>query len=272
MTTRVADAMMQRFGELRFEPTQKRVRVAHGDAVVAETPHAVLVWEPRRIVPMYAFPAEDVRAELIAGPQVAIDGRPVLHPGIPFSAHSTPGRAFDVRVSGQVLEGAAFRPDDPEVAGLVVLDFDAFDTWHEEAEEIFAHPRSPYHRVDVRPSDRHVRVELDGEVLAESTRPMLVFETSLPPRFYLPVEDVVAPHRPSGTRTACPYKGWASYWSFGERRDLAWLYEDPLPDAVRIKGMVSFWDELVDVVVDGQRRGRPTTDFTEALKEEFGVG
>jgi uncharacterized protein (DUF427 family) len=272
MGMRVQDAMMQRFAELRYEPTEKRVRVVHGGEVVAETARAVLVWEPRRIVPTYAVPAEDVRADLVsAGPAHADTTRPVLHPGIPFSTHSTPGEVLDVQLGGKTCGGAAFRPSDPDLSGLVVLDFDAFDTWYEEAEEIFAHPRDPYHRVDARPSDRHVRVELDGEVLAESHRPVLVFETSLPPRFYLPAEDVVAPHVPSETRTACPYKGWASYWSFGRHTDLAWSYEDPLPDAARIKGLVSFWDELVDVVVEGTERGRPQTGFAQALKDEFGL-
>jgi uncharacterized protein (DUF427 family) len=266
--------MRQRFGELRFEPTEKRVRVEHGGLPVAQTDRAVLVWEPRRIVPAYAVPSEDLQVEPVpAGPaeQAAADDTRILHPGIPFSVHSTPGEVLDIHLGEQVLEGAGFRPSDPELDGLTVLDFNAFDTWYEEAEKIFSHPRDPYHRVDVRPSDRRVRIELDGEVLAESSRPMLLFETGLPPRFYLPVEDLVVGRTPTSTRTACPYKGWASYWSFGDRDDLAWSYEDPLPDALRIKGYVAFWDEVVEVVVDDTGRDRPQSDFTEALKDEFGL-
>lgn len=274
MATRVRDAQRQRFGELRFEPTEKRVRVAHEGRPVALTAAPVLVWEPRRIVPAYAVPLQDLHSEpLSAGPaeQPPADDARLLHPGIPFTEHSTAGEVLDVRAGDQVIPRAGFRPDDPDLDGLVVLDFDAFDTWYEEAEQIFAHPRDPYHRIDVRPSDRHVRIEHAGQVLAESDHPTLLFETGLPPRFYLPVEDVVAPFTPSDTRTACPYKGWASYWTFGDRTDLAWSYEDPLPDAAGIRGRLSFWDELVDVVVDDVDRERPHGAVAEAFKDELGL-
>ena len=138
-----------------------------------DTTRAVLLWEPRRIVPTYAVPSEDVAGEFSvseAPPQDA-DQHPVLHPGIPFAAHTTEGEAVDLTVGDETREGAGFRLEDPDLDGYVVLDFDAFDEWYEEDERNFGHPRNPFHRIDILHSSRHVKVELGGEVLAETTRP-----------------------------------------------------------------------------------------------------
>ncbi len=262
------DAMKQRRAELRHEPTEKRILVVHGDHVVADTTRAVLVWEPRRVVPSYAVPAADLRAELIPAAAADPSDKEILHPGISFAAHSASGEAFDIRVGGDVRRQAAFRLDDRDLADHVVLDFQAFDDWYEESERVVSHPRDPFHRVDVRQSERHVRVELDGELLAESARPMLLFETSLPTRFYLPVEDVAGTRLASERLTYCAYKGEASYWSFGDHKDVAWTYRDPLPDAVQIKGRIAFFDELVDVIVDGARRRRPDDGIAKSIVDE----
>jgi uncharacterized protein (DUF427 family) len=261
------DAMRGRLHALRHEPTERRVRAALGGEVVVDTLGAVLVWEPRRVVPSYAVPAADLRAELAPAAALEDAGAPVLHPGIPFGVHSAPGETLDVRVGGEMRARAAFRPADQDLAGLVVLDFFAFDAWHEEDEDLVGHPRDPYHRIDIRAASRHVRIERDGELLAESARPTLLFETSLPTRFYIPREDVAAPLGPSDRRTTCAYKGHASYFSVGGR-DLAWTYERPLREAAAIKNLVAFFNELVDVTVDGVRRDRPVTAFSRAIVEE----
>jgi uncharacterized protein (DUF427 family) len=151
-----------------------------------------------------------------------------------------------------------------------VFDFDAFD-WTEEDESLFGHPRDPFSRVDARRSSRHVRVERDGVLLAESRSPTLVFETKLHPRFYLPREDVRAEVLPSDMVTACPYKGRATYLSFAVGENLAWTYPDPLPDASPLAGLVAFFDEVVDVTVDGVLRARPDSPVAEVMKDEFGV-
>ena len=217
------------------------------------------------------MPVEDIRAELSPAPATNGQAAGVLHPGIPFSVHTAAGEpvSIDDRV------GAGFRLADEDLAGYVVLDFDAFDEWYEEDERIAGHPRDPFHRVDVRQSARPVRIEVDGDVVAETTRARLLFETSLSARFYLPREDVRVDLHPSARRTYCPYKGEASYWSVdagGRRReDLAWSYEQPLPDVVAITGLVAFWDERVDVFLDGEPRERPGGPIAEALRDEFGV-
>jgi uncharacterized protein (DUF427 family) len=253
------------------EPSDKRVRVEHGGHIVADTDRAVLVWEPRRIVPSYAIPTEDVRAEL--EPADPVPGLPdpaalaMLHPGIPFAVHTTEGRSLTVSTPAGRAPASAFRPDDPALSGYVILDFFSFDAWFEEDERIVGHPRDPFKRIDVRRSSRHVRIELDGRVLAESSRPILLFETGLPVRFYLPREDVRTELlRPTSTRTWCAYKGEASYWSLdvGEHtlEDLVWTYEQPLGDAADVVGRLAFFDERVDVVLDGVPREQPDTEFT----------
>jgi uncharacterized protein (DUF427 family) len=236
---------------LRHEPTEKRVRAAARGRDVVDTTSAVLVWEPGRVVPVYAVPEGELDAEL----------RPS---GEGQGDHSAEGELLDVMVDGERLTAAAFRPADPDLSGYVILDFSSFERWHEEDEPIVGHPRDPFHRIDVRRGTRHVRVEVDGVLLAESRRPTLLFETNLPVRFYLPREDLVARPAPSETRTVCAYKGEASHWSFGVPGgdDLAWSYEDPLVDAAQVRGLVAFYDEQVDVIVDGERRERPRTQWS----------
>ena len=278
MAVRVAGQLLAGLAELRYEPTAKRVRAVLGDEPVVDSTRAVLVWEPQRVVPQYAVPVEDVLAELLPGQPVdgaasaelvrlGTDGPFVLTPAVPFGVHSSDGEVLTVRAAGGERAGAAFRLADPDLAGYVVLDFGAFDGWFEEEEPILAHPRDPFSRIDVRRSARHVRIEHDRRVLAESSRPRLLFETHLPVRFYLPPEDVRTELLlPSQTVTACAYKGQASYWSLrcdGETmEDIGWSYQHPLPEAVEIAGMLCFFDERVDVVVDGKLRERPLSPWS----------
>jgi len=279
VSTRMRNLLMGGLGELRHEPTGKRIRAVLDGGTVVDTTRALLVWEPQRIVPSYAVPADDIAAELAPADAAAADatgtvgvrmpelsGRPVLDPSVPFAMHSAEGRAADVRAGQQNRPGAGFFPADPGLAGYVVLDFGAFDAWYEEDELTVAHPRDPFHRIDVLPSSRHVRVELDGHVLAESSRPVLLFETMLPTRYYLPRDDIRAELTPSATRTYCAYKGQASYWSAtaGDRvvPDLAWTYQQPRHDAAQVRGLIAFFAERLDVTVDGERTDRPITPWS----------
>jgi len=280
VSTRLRDWLSGRVGELRHEPTAKRIRAMLGGTTVVDSTRAVLVWEPRRVVPSYAVPESDLRAELVALAAAAADAaaaavtasvpdlarRPVLDPSVPFAVHTADGEAVDVYAGGVSRPGAGFRAADPDLGDYVVLDFAAFDGWLEEDEPNLAHPRDPFHRIDVLPSSRHVRIEVHGQVLADSYRPTLLFETLLPTRYYLPREDVIARLRPSELRTQCAYKGQASYWSCeladAVARDLAWSYQHPLHEASRVRGLVAFFDERVDVVLDGSRLDRPATPWS----------
>ncbi|MFN2562164.1 MAG: DUF427 domain-containing protein [Jatrophihabitans sp.] len=259
--------MFSALPELRAQPTQKRIRVFAGDVLVADTTRAMLVWEPRRIVAQYAVPLADLRVpyesfvggtpEEMASVRMG-DGPPVLQPGN-FRLHTTPGAELTIGTAA----GAGFRPNEPQLADYAVLDWNAFDAWLEEDDRLFAHPRDPFHRVDVRRSSRSVRISADGAVLAESSTPTLLFETGLPTRYYFRREDVAADLVPTGTTTACAYKGEASYYSVGSLTDIAWTYEKPLWDCPGIEGLVAFFTERqVDVDLDGVRLERPVTPWS----------
>lgn len=255
MATTLSGLLAAALPDLRYEPTTKRVTARLGGEIVASTDGAVLVWEPRRVVPVYAVPRADVVADLLpaAGDDPAAPpGAGPVYPNVPFAVHTTPGTAYDVRTASGTVARGGFVPDDADLAGHVVLDDSAFD-WAEEADAVDGHPRDPFHRVDVRRSDREVTVRVGGTVVARSVRALALFETNIPTRWYLPREDVLVDLAPTATASTCPYKGHASYWSAtvdGEVvDDLAWSYEAPYPDAVAIAGAVAFYPDKAQVEV-----------------------
>jgi uncharacterized protein (DUF427 family) len=234
-------------GRVRVEPGAKRVRAYLAGQLVADTAHPFLVWENPHY-PAYYLPAGDVRAQLTP------TGR---------TEHS-PSRGeaelLDVTVDGHTAPGAARRyPGSPleDLRGLVRLDWAAMDEWLEEDEPVYVHPRSPYTRVDILASSRHVRVEVDGVTVADSHRPHILFETGLPPRYYLPLTDVRTDLlRPTDSQTHCPYKGTAGYFAVDTgatvHPDLVWIYRTPLPESQKIAGLVCFYTEKVDLYLDGE--------------------
>lgn len=150
-----------------------------------------------------------------------------------------------------------------ELEGYVALDWAAMDKWYEEDEEVFVHARNPYTRIDAMRSSRHVQVELDGEIVADSTSPTILFETRLPPRYYLPQVDVRQDLlTPSDTTSECPYKGFANYYHIGEHTDAVWSYTTTLPESQKIIGLYCFYNERVDLIIDGERLERPRTKFS----------
>ena len=256
MSTIVHDALRAALGELRHEPIAKRIRAKIGERTVVDTIRAVLVWEPQRIVPSWAVPVEDVDAEpTAAAPREG-----------PSSPDHTYGQVVDLVTAAGRLPAAGLRLTDADLDGYLLLNAEAFDSWWEEDEQALGNPRDPFHRIDILHSSRHVRVERDGELLAETRRARLLFETMLPVRFYLPREDVIAGLVPTATRTTCPYKGHASYYSVQlasrVEPDLAWYYETPLRESAEIGGLVAFWNERVDLVVDGTRWERPASPWS----------
>lgn len=247
-----------------------------GGRAVVDTLGALLVWEPKRITPIYAVSEGDLRAELAPPGQQAGDvpehdfrvsreGPRALDPRTGFGRHTAAGEELDVVTPHARLPRAAFRPADPDLAGYVVLDFNAFD-WLEDDEEIIGHPRDPFHRVDIRASSLTVEVGLDGVTLATTNGAQLLYETMLPVRYYIPPSDVrLDLMEESPKRTICPYKGQASYWSYpasGQGRNVAWSYDRRLLDAAQIHGLVSFFNERVDITVDGVRQERPVTPWS----------
>lgn len=266
--------------ELRLEPIEKRIRGRLGDETVIDSTAALLVWEPRRVVPTYGFPVADISGEILEATQHAsppadsdrgiaamgapmLGDRPVLDPSVPFDVRATAGTPKQIRARVSGRHAAAFAADDPALADHLIVDFDGFDAWLEEDELNVGHPRDPFHRIDIVHSSRHVRIELDGQTIAESRRARFLFEPPLPVRFYLPRADVDEQVlQPSATITTCAYKGHASYWSVGEHDDIAWTYEAPLREAAEIAGYVAFLSERTDVFVDGQPLKRPVTPWS----------
>ncbi|WP_205696865.1 DUF427 domain-containing protein [Conexibacter sp. SYSU D00693] len=218
----------------RVEPTPRWVRVRAGDRWVADSRSALLhVRYGPGVLPTYCFAPEDVDLEAVAA--------------LP------PGAARRLSVA----DGAP-----AELDGHWTFTWDGTVRWFEEAEEVVVHARDPRHRVDVVPSERHVVVAHEGEVLADSRRPHALFETTLPTRWYLPPQDVrLDLLEPSTTVSRCPFKGTARFLRHGGR-DLAWVYDEPIPECPKVAGLVCFFDEHVDLAIDGERQRRPVTPWT----------
>jgi uncharacterized protein (DUF427 family) len=240
----------------RVEPSPRRVRGYLGSDLVFDTTSARYVWEIP-YYPQYYIPRADVREEFLHDES---------HPQrVQFGA----SRMFSLTGTSHTSPSAArvFDEGDGPVAGLVRFDWAAL-TWFEEDEPIYGHPRNPYVRVDALRSHRHVRIELDGVLLAETSSPVLLFETGLPTRYYIDRTDIAFENlEPTDTQTLCPYKGVTSqYWSVrvGDRLhdDLAWAYNSPLPAVAPIANLVAFYNEKLDITVDGFTLARPNTHFS----------
>jgi uncharacterized protein (DUF427 family) len=249
---------------MRTETLDKRVRGFVGDTAVIDSRAPLLFFESSFPVPAYAFADEDVRLDLL---------RPSDEPpsNVPFfyGPKGAVAQWYDLHVEGRVLQHAAWRRDDPAISDRIILTWQpgVLDRWMEEEEVVVEHPRDPHKRVEAIASSRHIEISLDGVTLADTTRPVLLFETHLPTRFYVPRSDVrFDALEPSGNRSRCPYKGSAEeYWSVRDRTDaehVAWSYADPKPAVGKVAGMVSFYNEMVDVTVDGVLQERPVTVFS----------
>jgi uncharacterized protein (DUF427 family) len=249
-----------------WEPSERWVRGAKGGTTVVDSRRPVLVWEPGVVVPLYAFPAEDVRTDLL---------RPAAEPGT--GSHSGSTVFYDLVLGDETIANAAWSFPGEELSGHIAFEWfhrvgRGLDHWYEEAEEIFIHPRDPHKRIDALRSSRRVQVEIGGSVVADTVAPVLLFETGLPIRYYIPRADVrLDLFTGTDLHTGCPYKGTAEYWSLtdadgtGIPGNVAWSYPDPLPAVAAIEGYISFYNEAVDIVVDGERLERPVTQFTARL-------
>ena len=243
-----------------IEPSPRRVRVMYAGEVVADSTGVKLLFETGKL-PVYYFPSDDVRMDVLsASSRVEADDV------------KGPTQFFDLGVGGRATGHAAWCSEGnlehgPELGDLIAFDWHKMDAWFEEDEEVFVHARDPYHRVDVVESSRHVEISIDATVVADSRRPMMLFETGLPTRYYLPKMDVrLELLERSDSHTGCPYKGTADYFSVrtGKRlvEDIVWCYEAPIPEIPKIAGRLCFYDERVDVVIDGGSQKRPRTKWS----------
>jgi len=262
--------------QLGYERVPMRLRAYVDGELALDTQRGVLVWEPRRIVPMYAVPEGDllVGIEPTDPPPEPPDLAALPHILGPdsFEPHTTPGEVVDLVTSTRRLARAGFRPDDRDLAGLVVLDFVALDRWLAEDEELLGHPHDPFKRIDVLTCHRPVEVSLDGNVLASTENAQALLETHLPVRYYIPPDDVASSLlTPSETRSTCAYKGIAAYFSTTDGRpeghDIAWTYRRPLDDALRVRDHLAFWNERIDLRVDGELQRRPITPWSPRAEQ-----
>lgn len=241
---------------LLFEPARPRVRAFLGGVAVADSDRAILLLEDHH-TPVYYFPIEDVRMDLAY--------RTDTHTTCPYKGEAS---YWTLKVGEREAPDAMWAYEEPiegakEIAGLVAFYWHKLDSWFEEDDEVYVHPRDPYKRVDVVRSSRHVKVVVEGETVAETTRPRLLFETGLPTRYYIPKLDVRQDVlRPSDFHTRCPYKGEASYFdlTIGDQvyRNHVWYYREPIAECPKIENHLAFFNERVDIYVDGELQERPT--------------
>ena len=244
-------------GLIYFEDQPRRIRALFGGQTIMDSRHGKMLHEHGHL-PLYYFPEDEIRMDLLEPTD--------HHTTCPWKGEAS---YWSVRVGDRVAENAVWSypepgEDAPPLEGYYAFYWDRMDEWHEEDELAIVHARDPYHRTDVLDSSRHVRVSIDGELVAESTSTRVVYETGLPPRWYFPPDDVQREQLAgSDSRTGCAYKGFASYYSVAGEEDVAWYYPEPTRDFERIAGLICLFNERVDLEVDGELQGRPTTQWSK---------
>jgi uncharacterized protein (DUF427 family) len=240
---------------LRVEACPRWVRGFVNGVPVVDSKRVIVVYGARRLA-TYFFPIADVRMDVLR----------------PAETQSPPGeQRFTLTLGSRVIDDVAWSYPDIDEEHAELRDYIAFewrkiDSWFEEDDEVFVHPRDPYHRVDVLSSSRHVKVVIGGQVVAETRRPKVLFETGIRTRYYIPKVDVrMDLLEPTATVTGCPYKGRASYWSvrIGDEiiPDVVWSYPFPIPECSKIENLLAFYNEKVDIYVDGELDSAPRAIF-----------
>lgn len=245
---------------LYLDPMPYRIRAIFEGETVVDARRPYLLHESGSL-PVYYFDRDEVRTDLLESAERGADDP---DKGVP--------EHWTLRVGDRAVPGAAWTHLEPPaeagfLEGLIAFDWDAMDEWFCEDEQLYGHPRDPYSRIDVYRTSRHVRVLLAGEVLADTRRASALYETGLPARYYIPADDVRTELlEPSSTRTRCAYKGSASYWSVrvGDELvdDLVWTYRDPDDDAKQVRDLLCFFNERVDLEIDGELAERPLTQWS----------
>ncbi len=242
------------------EPSPRWIRVKFAGLFIANSRHALLhrQYGGGGKLPTYYFPRQDVTHAL-------------LKPAVENSSTSDI-KYFDLAVNGTTLTNAAWQYTEPppeliDLKNHYCFDWDRMDAWYEEEEQIFVHARDPYSRIDVLRSSRHVCIKLNDKTIADTHHPHLLFETGLPTRFYLPKDDVnMELLVPTDFSSQCPYKGTARYWSIdtGDQQlaNCVWCYPEPIPECPKIKDLLCFFNEHVDIYIDGELEERPQTQWS----------
>jgi uncharacterized protein (DUF427 family) len=243
-------------GRVSVERTRKRVRAILGGVTIVDSSSVLMVWEIP-YYPTYYFPEADVNMGAL------VDSGETKRS--PSRGNAT---LYQVKAGGKAgMAYAYLEPKMAELAGHVALEWSSMDHWFEEDEEVFTHARDPYTRIDILPSSRRVRVEIDGTTVADTTNASFLLETYLPTRYYIPKTDVrMDLLSPTHLASHCPYKGKARYWNvvIDEviHENVVWAYDSPFPESQKILGLVSFYNEKVDIYIDEVIEDRPTSKFS----------
>ncbi|MDQ3476452.1 MAG: DUF427 domain-containing protein, partial [Actinomycetota bacterium] len=226
---------------------EPRIRGVLGGQTVVDTRHGKLLHESA-MLPQWYLPLADIRADLL------VESSTTTH--CPFKGDAS---YYSLEVGDRIVEDAIWTYRDPLAAaswlqGLAGFYFDRLDTWYQEDDEVFGHPRDPFHRVDTHHTSQHVVVRAGGQTVADSTAPIALFETGLGVRYYMPQADVRSEFLgPSETTSVCPYKGTAGYRNLtvGAQTiaDAAWGYAVPFAEAAEIAGYLSFDGTGIDIEV-----------------------
>jgi uncharacterized protein (DUF427 family) len=247
-------------GLIYFEDSPRRIRATFAGETIVDSRNAKLLHE-HAAIPIYYFPEDEVRMDLLEATDHSTH--------CPYKGDAS---YWSARVGDRVAENVAWSypdpiEDAPPLAGHLAFYWDRMDEWFEEDEPAIVHARDPYHRVDILDTSRRVRVLVNGEVVADTEGARALFETGLPTRWYIPPEDVrFELLAASEKETGCAYKGFAGYWSVdaggGREDDVVWAYREPRREAERIKDYLAFFDERVDVELDGELQERPVTHWS----------
>jgi uncharacterized protein (DUF427 family) len=230
---------------LYVEPLRRRMRVRFGGTWIADSEHAVVLFEPGRY-PVAYFPESDIfpgaleRAELTTThSDLGLTSWYTVRAG----DHSAPRGAW------QHVELPAYAS---ELRQRVAFAWRAMDAFYEEDEPILGHAADAYHRIDIRQSSRHLVVRQGDRSVADSRRPLVLYESGFAPRWYVPRADVDASALTAiEHQTFCPYKGVCSYYDIGDARQAAWSYPQAYTEVGRIADFVSFEPDIVSVLIDG---------------------
>ncbi|KAL7931904.1 hypothetical protein V8C35DRAFT_104916 [Trichoderma chlorosporum] len=235
-------------GANKVIPTPRRVRVIFNKTVIVDTTSASLVWE-HDYYPQYYIPESEIKNASLK------DVKPVKG-----EAEATARVAVAELTVGDKTTNRVVRFDSSwgELAGLVRLEFAAMDSWLEEDLPIYGHPKDPFKRIDILPSTRPIEVRIAGKTVAKSSFANHLHETLLRVRYYIPLGAIdPAILRPSTTTTYCPYKGTAEYYDVvldgKEYKDIVWYYKSTLHESAAIAGLVSFYNEKVEIFLDGKK-------------------
>jgi uncharacterized protein (DUF427 family) len=254
------NSAIMRDEKCRMEPSPKWIRVMFAGKYVADSRNVQLLFSQKPPFPLYYFPLGDVKADYLK-----------------TSSHieeTSLGKAryWSVQVGDKVAENAAWNypvaaSEGPDLSGYICFDWDKMDAWFEEAEEVYVHPHDPHHRIDTLNGCSHIEVLVEGQRVADSRAPVVLFETGLPARYYFPKVDLRMDLLiPSDSTSRCAYKGTANYYSMkvgGKTiKDIAWYYRFTTIETSKIAGRIAFYNEHVDLYLDGVQQPRPRTPWS----------